>query len=59
MNKNFDKKTNNFVSFEKIYQLLLQILKRGKNLIKMKNREENTPYILAASSGCNLAISMI
>ena len=59
LNKNFHKKTNNFVSFEKIYQLLLHILKRGKNLIISKNREENTPYILAANSGCNLAISMM
>ena len=59
LNKNFNKQTNNFVSFEKIYQLLLQILKKGKNLIISKNREENTPYILAANSGCNLAISMM
>ena len=59
LNKNFNKMSNNFVAFEKIYNLLLKILKKGKNLITCKNREENVPYILAANSGCNLAISIM
>ena len=59
LQKNFNKNSNNFIAFEKIYQLLLQIIKKGKNLIISKNREDNTPYILAANSGCNLAIRIM
>ena len=49
---------NNFIIFEKIYQLLLKILKNNKNLIISQNRDKNTPYILAANSGCNLALKL-
>ena len=58
LNKSFEKYTNNFIIFEKIYQILLKILKKNKNLIISQNRDKNSPYILAESSGCNLALKL-
>ena len=58
LNKNFEKSANSFIIFEKIYQLLLKILKKNNKLIISQNRDKNTPYILAANSGCNLAIKI-
>ena len=59
LNKNFNSMKNNFIIFEKIYQLLLNILKKNKKLIFQLNRKNNTPYELAANSGCNLAIRIM
>ena len=59
LNKDFDKISNNFIIYEKIYQLLLKILRKNKNLIIQQNRDYNTPYLLAANSGCNLALTIM
>ena len=59
LNKNFNNMKNNFIIFEKIYHLLFTILKKNKNLIFQLNRKNNTPYELAANSGCNLALSIM
>ena len=59
LNKNFNKISNNFIIYEKIYEILLKILSKNKTLILYKNREHNTPYALAANSGCNLALTIM
>ena len=59
MNKNFEKVANDRFNLERVYQLLLKILKKNKKLILSKNRINDTPFILAAISACNMAISIM
>ena len=59
LNKNFKKSSDDFKVFEKIYQIILKILAKNKILILTKNREHNTPYALAANSGCNVALRIM
>ena len=42
-----------------IYQIILKILAKNKNLILSKNREHNTCFSLAANSGCNVALRIM
>ena len=58
LNKNFENLANNIIIFEKIYKILLKILKNNKKLIISQNNDKNNPYILAANSGCNLALKI-
>ena len=59
LNKNFNNISNNFIIFEKIYQLLLKILRRNKTLILSQNREFNISYLLSANSGCNMGLRIM
>ena len=59
MNKNFEKISSNYYHLEKIYELMLKIMKKNKKLILSKNREFNTPFILAANSACNMALTIM
>ena len=59
LDKNFGKIYDDFPTYEKIHQLLIKILTKNKNLILLKNREHNTPFDLAAISGCNIALRVI
>jgi len=47
VNQNFDKIKNNIIIFEKIFEILIKILRKNKNLIISLNRKCNTPFILA------------
>ena len=59
MDKYFEKVSNDIYNLDKIYELILKILKKNKKLILSKNREFNTPFILAANSGCNMALTIM
>ena len=59
INKKFNEISNNFIIFEKIYQILLKIFEKNKELILLQNREKNIPFILAAQAGCNIALRLM
>ena len=59
LNKNFNEIQNNFIIFEQIYQILLKILAKNKELILLQNREKTIPFILASNSGCNIGMKLI
>ena len=59
INKHFNEIQNNFIIYEKIYQILLKILENNKELILQQNREKIIPFILASNSGCNIALRLI
>ena len=59
MDKNFEKVSNDIYNLEKIYELILKILNKNKKLILSKNREFNSPFILAANSACNMALTIM
>jgi len=59
INQNFNKIKNNISLFEKIFEILIKILRKNKNLIISLNRKYDTPFILAANSGCNLALRIM